>query len=121
MPLYALRVRGTDVVKVGFTTGEDPWRRVRHGALLRTQPPAAARGRVYAGDLDLLAWLPDVTLQQERELHTRFRERALTHEWYPASALPDMLAALNAVAAASGEVTMPSSHHVVSVLAEGQQ
>lgn len=67
--LYAIRVRGFDLVKVGYST--DPARRLKE----------LADGAQMGGGLELIGHVPG-TQQHERNLHRQFARHRAFGEWF---------------------------------------
>lgn len=70
MPVYFLKTRDMDIVKIGYTGSPEIWRRVK---TIQSHSPVR---------LGLLLYFTDGTKHTERALHKEFNKYRLHGEWF---------------------------------------
>lgn len=88
MGIYMFKSKYADYVKVGHTTHENPWHRLDGSCGVppgfdSIRHPISLEGRVSMKDLELVGWWPEITIAQERAIHTIFANSGIVGEWYP--------------------------------------
>jgi hypothetical protein len=88
MGVYIFRSIHGPYIKVGHYSGTNAYSRVAHRGFYSCSCPDEIRDRVSVGDLELLAWFPNLTRREETSVKRRWKgDRLYKSEWYPDSSL----------------------------------
>lgn len=96
MGVYVYRSLHAAYVKVGHYAGKNAWSRVAHRGFYSCNRPAALGERISVDDVELVAWYPHLTRQDERDVKKKWQIQRRRTEWYPAELEADILAFLDA-------------------------
>lgn len=85
MGVYIFQSRHGPFIKVGHYKGQNAWSRVAHRGFYSCVCPMEIRNRVSLGDLELLAWFPNLDRRVEAMIKKKFREERIygKSEWFP--------------------------------------
>lgn len=91
MGVYIFRSRHGPYIKVGHYSGDNAYSRVAHRGFYSCSCPGEIRDRVSVGDLELMAWFPNLTRREETSVKRKWKaDRLSKSEWYPEASLDDI-------------------------------
>ena len=97
MGVYVFRSRHGPFIKVGHYSGTNVYSRIAHRGFHSCVCPRELGGRVNLEDMELMAWFPQLTKNEEREVKKRWKEERIygKSEWFPETSMTSILSFLS--------------------------
>ena len=89
MGVYIFRSIHGPYIKVGHYSGKNVYSRIAHRGFHSCVCPRELMDRVNLEDMELMAWFPQLTKKEEREVKKRWKEERIygKSEWFPETML----------------------------------
>ena len=91
MGVYVYKSKHIDAIKVGHYSKNNAWSRIAHRGFYSCRCPDEIKDKVSVEDLILLLWYPNLTPNDEKQLHKDLIEYNLCGEWFKSNAIYKIL------------------------------